>query len=303
MAFSERAQPSAAPQRVVTLEGAASGTPVHLASAEQVAEREARENEVAQPIASAPAPPQAETTTSTATPEVPDEAEPAEEPHRLEGTRAEDGTTFRTPPVRGGTTEAATTSEAPIPEPAVTVPKVLGTPVQASDPPEPEPVPSGQAIPKGGAASGAPLPTSPKTPGVSQPPPGYIGLLNVPNNPKAVPQPKGFNPPPGDLAAIAKARQTAEAAKAQQIAHKGNTYWIQAPKNSTPEQIARELEVARTRVYESEMPDEFNSPPKLAPSAPSNNLARPHNDRPRNDSVDRNLAYQRAEEERVIQEW
>ena len=135
--FAERPVPSSAPQRVVTLEGAASGAPVHLASAEEVAEREARETEAAQPIASAPAPPQVDPAPAPAEPEVPDEVEPAAEPHQLEGTRAEDGATYRTPPVRGETVEAAT-PEAPAPVPAVTVPKVLGTPVQASDPPEPE---------------------------------------------------------------------------------------------------------------------------------------------------------------------
>ena len=133
--FAERPTPSTVPQRVVSLEGAASGAPVHLSSAEQVAEREAREAEAAQPIASAPAPPpqQEEPSPAVAAPEVPDDPEPAAEPHRLEGTRAEDGATYRTPPVRSETVEAAT--EAPTSEPVV--PKVFGTPVQASDPPEP----------------------------------------------------------------------------------------------------------------------------------------------------------------------
>ena len=314
--FTDRAVPSSAPQRVVTLEGAASGAPVNLSSAEQVAEREAREAEAAaQPIASAPAPPpqQAEPSPSAeVAPEVPDDPEPAAEPHQLEGTRAGDGTTYRTPPVRGSTT--ATPTEAPI------APKVLGTPVQASDPPEPEPNPSGQETPKAGAASGAPLPTSPK-PGSPAVPEGYIGLPNLPNNPKAKPVPpfRGFKAPPGDLSAIARAREAAnkaqaeavakakaEAAKAksQQIVHKGNTYWIQAPETATPEQVAQELEAARARIYGTEVPDDFtNSPPKPAPAAPSDNLARPHQtERPRNESVDRNRAYQIAAEERAVQE-
>ena len=314
--FTDRAVPSSAPQRVVTLEGAASGAPVNLSSAEQVAEREAREAEAAaQPIASAPAPPpqQAEPSPSAeAAPEVPDDPEPAAEPHQLEGTRAGDGTTYRTPPIRGSTT--ATPTEAPI------VPKVLGTPVQASDPPEPEPNPSGQETPKVGAASGAPLPTSPK-PGSPAVPEGYIGLPNLPNNPKAKPVPpfRGYKAPPGDLSAIARAREAAnkaqaeavakakaEAAKAksQQIVHKGNTYWIQAPETATPEQVAQELEAARARIYGTEVPDDFtNSPPKPAPAAPSDNLARPHQtERSRNESVDRDRAYQIAAEERAVQE-
>ena len=254
--FSDRTVPSSAPQRVVTLEGAASGAPVNLSSAEQVAEREAREAEAAQPIASAPAPPPQQAEPSPPVeeaPEVPDDPEPAAEPHRLEGTRAEDGTTYRTPPIRGTTAVTATTPEAP------TVPKVLGTPAQASDPPEPEPNPSGQETPKAGAASGAPLPTSPK-PGSPAVPEGYIGLPNLPNNPKSNPKPeppfRGYKAPPGDLTAIARAREAAakakaEAAKAksQQIVHKGNTYWIQAPETATPEQVAQELEAARARIY------------------------------------------------------
>ena len=97
---------------------------------------------------------------------------------------------------------------------------------------------------------------------------------------------------------LLRARQAAEAAKAKQIVRKGNTYWIQAPESSTPEEVARELEAARARIYGSEVPDDFsNSPPKPTPSAPPDNLSRPHSDRPRNDSVDRNLAYHRAEEE------
>ena len=258
--FAERPTPSTVPQRVVSLEGAASGAPVHLSSAEQVAEREAREAEAAQPIASAPAPPpqQEEPSPAVAAPEVPDDPEPAAEPHQLEGTRAEDGATYRTPPVRSETVEAAT--EAPTSEPVV--PKVFGTPVQASDPPEPEPTPSGQVTPKAGAASGAPLPTTPK-PGFPKVPEGYIGLQSLPNNPKANPKPeppfRGYKAPPGDLTAIARAREAAakakaEAAKAksQQIVHKGNTYWIQAPESATPEQVARELEAARARIYGTE---------------------------------------------------
>ena len=213
----------------------------------------------------------------------------------MEGTRAEDGATYRTPPVRGETTEAAT-SEAPAPELAI-APKVLGTPAQALDPPEPEPAPSGQETPKAG------LPPALHCQRLQNR--GYIGLLNLPNNPKAKPKPeppfRGFKAPPGDLRDIAKARQAAEAAKAKQIVRKGNTYWIQALESSTPEEVARELE-ARARIYGSEVPDDFNSPPKPTPSAPPDNLARPHSDRPRNDSVDRNLAYHRAEEERVVQE-
>ena len=258
-----------------------------------------------------PPPQQAEPSPPVAAPEVPDDPEPAAEPHQLEGTRAEDGATYRTPPVRCETVEAAT--EAPTPEPVVTVPKVLGTPVQASDPPEPEPNPSGQGTPKAGAASGAPLPTSPK-PGFPKVPEGYIGLQSLPNNPKANPKPeppfRGYKAPPGDLTAIAKAREAAAKAKAEaakakahQIAHKGNTYWIQAPEAATPEQVAQELEAARARIYGSEVPDDFNnSPPKPSPVAPPDNLARPHIDRPRNESVDRNLAYQRAAEERAVQE-
>ena len=310
--FAERPTPSTVPQRVVSLEGAASGAPVHLSSAEQVAEREAREAEAAQPIASAPAPPpqQEEPSPAVAAPEVPDDPEPAAEPHRLEGTRAEDGTTYRTPPVRSETVEAAT--EAPTSEPVV--PKVFGTPVQASDPPEPEPTPSGQVTPKAGAASGAPLPTTPK-PGFPKVPEGYIGLQSLPNNPKANPKPeppfRGYKAPPGDLTAIARAREAAakakaEAAKAksQQIVHKGNTYWIQAPESATPEQVARELEAARARIYGTEVPDDFpDSPPKPSPSAPPDNLARPpHSEVPRNESVDRNLASQVAAEERAVQE-
>ena len=310
--FAERPTPSTVPQRVVSLEGAASGAPVHLSSAEQVAEREAREAEAAQPIASAPAPPpqQEEPSPAVAAAEVPDDPEPAAEPHRLEGTRAEDGATYRTPPVRSETVEAAT--EAPTSEPVV--PKVFGTPVQALDPPEPEPTPSGQVTPKAGAASGAPLPTTPK-PGFPKVPEGYIGLQSLPNNPKANPKPeppfRGYKAPPGDLTAIARAREAAakakaEAAKAksQQIVHKGNTYWIQAPESATPEQVARELEAARARIYGTEVPDDFpDSPPKPSPSAPPDNLARPpHSEVPRNESVDRNLASQVAAEERAVQE-
>ena len=266
----------------------------------------------AQPIASAPAPPpqQAEPSPTVAAPEVPDDPEPAAEPHQLEGTRAEDGATYRTPPVRSETVEAAT--EAPTSEPVV--PKVFGTPVQASDPPEPEPNPSGQVTPKAGAASGAPLPTTPK-PGFPKVPEGYIGLQSLPSNPKANPKPeppfRGYKAPPGDLTAIARAREAAAKAKAeaakeksQQIVHKGNTYWIQAPESATPEQVAQELEAARARIYGTEVPDDFaNSPPKPSPSAPPDNLARPpHNEGPRNESVDRNSAYQVAAEERAVQE-
>ena len=66
--------------------------------------------------------------------------------------------------------------------------------------------------------------------------------------------------------------------------------------------MAQELEAARARIYGTDVPDDFNSPPQATPSAPSDNLARPHSDRPRNDSVGRNLAYQRAEEDRAVQE-
>ena len=138
-------------------------------------------------------------------------------------------------------------------------------------------------------------------------PQGHIGLLNLPTNPKANPKPeppfRGFKAPPGDLIAIAKAREAAAKAKAQQLVHKGNTYWIQAPEAATPAQVAQELEAARARIYGTEVPDDFvNSPPKSTPSAPPDNLARPHSDRPRNESVDRNLAYQLAAEERAVQE-
>ena len=69
------------------------------------------------------------------------------------------------------------------------------------------------------------------------------------------------------------------------------TYWIQAPESATPEQVAQELEAARARIYGTEVPDDFaNSPPKPSHSAPPDNLARPpHNEVPRNESVDRNL--------------